>query len=275
MKILSTTTELRAYLQTQPGRRVFVPTMGNLHAGHLYLVDRAKQYAARVIVSIFVNPAQFGENEDYAAYPRTLEEDCARLEQHGAAAVFTPGVETMYPTGTVDTTQVYVPQLSDVLCGASRPGHFAGVATVVNRLFNLVQPHTALFGEKDYQQLLVIRRMAADLFIPVEIVGVPTQREADGLALSSRNRYLSAEERRRAPRLYQILQETRAALDAGERNFALLERRAEDALRKAGFTPDYVAVRCPGTLAPCDAEAREWRVLAAARLGQARLIDNI
>ncbi len=179
----------------------FVPTMGNLHDGHLALVARARELAPRVVVSIFVNPLQFGPQEDYAAYPRTLEEDRARLAEAGVDLLFAPTVEVMYPRPLTEVTRVHVPGLSQILCGAARPGHFDGVATVVARLFNLVRPRHAVFGEKDYQQLMIIRRMVADLAFPIEIHGVPTVREPDGLAMSSRNRYLSPSERARAPRL--------------------------------------------------------------------------
>ena len=270
-------TELRECLRRWrcDGERIaLVPTMGNLHAGHIKLVEAAHAQAPRVAVSIFVNPLQFGPNEDYQSYPRTLAADQARLQAAKADLLFAPSVEEMYSSGREQLTRVEVPELSAVLDGAFRPGHFAGVATVVLKLFNLVQPDVALFGEKDYQQLLVVRRMAADLSLPVEIFGVPTVREPDGLAMSSRNQYLTPEERRLAPLLYRTLGETAAALRSGRRDFARLEAEAVSKL-STHLRPDYVAIRDALTLAVPQAHAPALIVLAAAWLGKARLIDNI
>ncbi len=253
----------------------FVPTMGGLHAGHLTLVDRARQEAERVIVSLFVNPLQFDRADDYQRYPRRAAEDRAALEARGVDAVFQPTVEVLYPRGQAATTRVSVPELSDVLCGAARPGHFEGVATVVTMLLNIVQPTVAVFGRKDYQQLIIIQRLVQDLHLPVRILGVPTVREADGLALSSRNQYLSAEERARAPALYGVLRGLAERLGAGERALGPLCAEAETELRAAGLQPDYVAIRRPGDLAPCRGDESAWVVLGAAWLGQARLIDNV
>ncbi len=257
------------------GERIaLVPTMGNLHAGHLELVLRARERAARTVVSIFVNPLQFAPDEDLAAYPRTLEMDRKRLAEAGAGLLFAPAVEEVYPGGQAEQTRVEVPGISDILCGASRPGHFTGVATVVCKLFNMVQPDLAVFGEKDFQQLMVIRRMTTDLSMPVEILGVPTVREPDGLAMSSRNGYLSAEERQRAPRLQQILRSAVQALQCGGA-LAVVESRAAAELAAAGFEPDYFSIRRAADLREPGADKHELVILAAARLGRARLIDNL
>jgi pantoate--beta-alanine ligase len=259
----------------QGDRIGLVPTMGNLHAGHLDLVRAAAARTERVVVSIFVNALQFGPGEDFTTYPRTLAEDVANLAAEECALVFTPDEETMYPGGRKDTTRVEVPGLSDILCGASRPGHFTGVATVVAKLFNLVQPELAVFGEKDWQQLAVIRRMAAELCFPVEILGVPTRREPDGLAMSSRNRYLDARQRSAAPGLYAALRAAAEALAAGDRDFVALQQAGMDNVRAAGMEPEYFEVRRKDGLGPPNAEDRCLVVLAAARLGRARLIDNL
>ena len=258
------------------GERVaFVPTMGNLHDGHLELVRRGRALAPRVVVSIFVNPLQFGPGEDLASYPRTLARDSELLAAAGADLLFAPSAETMYPRPPAEQTRVEVPGLSDILCGASRPGHFVGVCTVVCKLFNMVRPDLALFGEKDFQQLAVIRRMVDDLCIPVEVVGVPTVREADGLAMSSRNGYLTAEERERAPALHRALQALTQAVEAGGSDLAALERAAAARIDAAGLRTDYVSVRRVRDLAlPGDAD-EDLVVLAAAYLGRARLIDNL
>jgi pantoate--beta-alanine ligase len=258
------------------GERVaLVPTMGNLHAGHLALVAQARALAERVVVSIFVNPLQFGPSEDFAAYPRTPDEDRAQLAAAGVDAVFMPDASVMYPRGKDASTTVYVPELTDILCGASRPGHFVGVATVVAKLFNLVGPDSAVFGEKDYQQLVLIRRMAADLAFPVEVIGIPTVREADGLAMSSRNQYLTPAERQIAPQLHATLLSVAAKLSSGESDFAGLEEQGMAALNAAGFEAEYVAVRRADDLGVPDDRVGVLRVLAAARLGRARLIDNL
>ncbi len=252
----------------------FVPTMGNLHEGHLALVREARRLADRVVVSIFVNPLQFGPTEDFAAYPRTLERDRWLLAEVGTHVLFTPTVEALYPRGQQQQTKVEVPGLSDILCGASRPGHFVGVATVVCKLFNMVQPDLALFGEKDFQQLLVIRLMTEDLSMPVAIQGLATVREEDGLAMSSRNGYLTAEERARAPALYQTLIRCRERLCAGMA-ISEVETLAGLEIAAAGFSPDYVSVRRPYDLGLPAPNEGELVVLAAARLGRARLIDNL
>lgn len=258
------------------GERIgFVPTMGNLHAGHLDLVAEARRRADRCVVSIFVNPMQFGQGEDYDAYPRTLQADEEKLQAAGADLLFAPAVKTVYPAGAERQTRVEVPGISDILCGASRAGHFVGVATVVCKLFNMVQPDLAVFGEKDYQQLMVIRRMAADLAIPVEIVGKATVREADGLAMSSRNGYLSPEQRRVAPGLYRTLQAAASAIEGGERDFAGLERNALKSLQSLGFRPDYFSIRQALDLAAPGPDDAPLVILAAAYLGSTRLIDNL
>lgn len=253
----------------------FVPTMGNLHAGHASLVGAAHVHGRRVVASVFVNPLQFGPKEDYTAYPRTPAEDSALLEELGADALFLPSAEEMYPAGTEASAYVEVPGLTDILCGAFRPGHFRGVATVVVKLLNLVQPDVAIFGEKDFQQLMVIRRAVEDLCMPVKIVGAPTVRAEDGLALSSRNRYLSAEERARAPQLYKALDRARRRLEAGEIDLESVEREGLEALGAAGFRPDYFEVRDAATLAEPRGVELDLVILAAARLSRARLIDNL
>jgi pantoate--beta-alanine ligase len=252
----------------------FVPTMGNLHEGHLTLVREARRAADRTVVSIFVNPLQFGPSEDFSAYPRTMERDRGLLEGEGADLLFAPAVDSVYPRGQAEQTRVEVPGLSDILCGAARPGHFAGVATVVCKLFNMVQPDLALFGEKDFQQLLVIRRMTEDLSIPVEIRGVATVRESDGLAMSSRNAYLGPDERALAPELFRSLRRAAERLRSG-RTLAEVERQGLAELAAAGFAPDYFSVRRGGDLGDPRAQDRDLVVLAAARLGRARLIDNL
>ncbi|QFY41453.1 pantoate--beta-alanine ligase [Candidatus Methylospira mobilis] len=260
----------------QTGLRIgFVPTMGNLHAGHFRLVQRARQLADRVVVSIFVNPSQFGPGEDYASYPRTFEADRAGLGDHGADLLFYPAVAEIYPRPFPSMTQVEVPGLSDILCGAVRPGHFRGVTTVVCKLLNLVQPDVALFGQKDYQQLGLIRQMVDDLSMQVAIEGVPTVREADGLALSSRNQYLSLEERSVAPLLFECLQQAAKALIAGERDWPSIESEQCARLCASGFRPDYFSIRSAHTLEEPDISTVNYIILVAARLGKARLIDNL
>jgi pantoate--beta-alanine ligase len=258
------------------GARIgFVPTMGNLHAGHYSLIAIARARAERVVASVFVNPTQFGPREDFASYPRTLAEDQAGLAASGCDLLFAPEVEEMYPFGTSGGVRVEVPGLGDVLDGAARPGHFAGVATVVTKLLNLVQPELAVFGQKDYQQLLVIRRLVADLRLPVEIVGAPTVREANGLAMSSRNQYLSAEERERAGVIHRTLRAMREAVLAG-RTVDTVEQEAMRALAAAGLVPDYAVVRRAADLTAPDPGVRTGLIaLIAARLGRARLIDNL
>lgn len=275
---VSTPAEVRAWTADRraAGERIaFVPTMGNLHGGHLSLVRLAKEYAERVAVSVFVNPTQFGEGEDYGRYPRTLNEDRGLLEEASADLLFTPTPETVYPFGQDAATRLHVPGLSEDLCGRFRPGHFDGVATVVCRLFCMVMPEVAVFGQKDYQQYLIISRMTRDLSMPIGIVLAPTVREADGLACSSRNQYLSEEERRIAPRLHDSLLEIREALLSGDRAYGRLEAAAMDRLSAAGFAPDYVGVRAARDLSRPAPDTHELVVLAAARLGRARLIDNV
>lgn len=252
-----------------------VPTMGDLHEGHLALVTAGRQRADVLVASIFVNPLQFGPQEDFQNYPRALEQDAVKLDGAGVDLLFAPTTEVIYPRGLAATTRVEVPELTGILCGATRPGHFTGVATVVNILFNIVCPHVALFGEKDYQQLRIIRRMVADLQLDVEVVGLATRRAPDGLALSSRNRYLSAAERARAPELYHTLRDTARALERGERDLTALEQDAGARLAAAGFGVDYVSIREAETLASPQAGTRAFVVLGAARLGAARLIDNV
>lgn len=278
MHLVHTVSELHAALE--PWRRAretvaLVPTMGNLHAGHLSLVHKARELAECVVVSIFVNPLQFGPSEDFEKYPRTLLADAALLEQAGVDVVFAPAVRDMYPGGFPPATTVAVGgPLTEMLCAAFRPGHFTGVATVVNILFNLVGPDLAVFGEKDYQQLAVIRRMAADLALSIRIVGAPTLREADGLAMSSRNQYLSPDERQRAPRLHETLGWVGEQLRAGRRDYATLSREGQARLVKAGFNPQYLEIRSPDLALPSES-TRDFIVLTAAYLGATRLIDNL
>ncbi|MGH8083263.1 MAG: pantoate--beta-alanine ligase [Lysobacter sp.] len=255
----------------------FVPTMGNLHAGHHSLIALAREHAERVVASVFVNPTQFGPNEDFSRYPRTPEADAEGLSAAGCDLLWLPSVETVYPYGAAHTVQVSVPQVTQTLEGAHRPGHFDGVATVVARLFNQVQPDVAVFGRKDFQQLAVIRYMVCDLAFPIEIVAAPTRREADGLALSSRNQYLSAEERPRAAQIHQVLQAMREAIQAGRAREAA-EAEAAERLAAAGFVVDYAVIRRPDlTLPEAGAEPDDGArvALIAARLGRTRLIDNL
>ena len=252
-----------------------VPTLGNLHVGHLALVEQAVRMADHTVVTIFVNPTQFVAGEDYEHYPRTLAQDSLLLSENRVDVLFTPTVKEIYPAGLDKPTRVEVPMLDTILCGAFRPGHFTGVATVVTKLLNLVQPTVAVFGEKDYQQLLVIKRLVNDLCIPVEIRSVPTVRAPDGLAMSSRNSYLSAEERQRAPLLYQTLKAAAEAILRGDTAFAAIEDRSMETLKAAGFKPDYFAVRRAEDLGLPEETPTDRRILAAAWLGQARLIDNI
>jgi pantoate--beta-alanine ligase len=251
-----------------------VPTMGDLHAGHLSLVQVAREHAERVVVSIFVNPTQFGESEDFDQYPRTLERDTRKLKTSGADLIFAPDVETMYPFGLKDATTISVPRISENFCGASRPGHFDGVTSVVARLFALVQPDVAVFGQKDYQQQLVIRHMSLDLSLPVAIITGATVREEDGLALSSRNQYLSESERSTAPVLYEVLSAVGNDLQNGRRDFASLESESVTRLTEAGLDVEYFSIRRAQNLEVPDRDCDELVVLAAARLGDARLIDN-
>lgn len=253
----------------------FVPTMGNLHEGHLDLVRKARQLCDVVVVSIFVNPLQFGPSEDLDAYPRTLAADKEKLFSEGVQVLYTPDVDDIYPEGIQAQTLVHVPELGETLCGSSRPGHFDGVTTVVSKLFNIVQPDVAVFGEKDYQQLSIVRKMVQDLCLPVKIVGVATKRDEDGLAKSSRNGYLSFDQRRVAPVLNQTLNTCREAIACGFDNFLQLESHARMKLLQAGFDPDYFAIRDARTLRTVTEDTEEIAILAAARLGSTRLIDNV
>ena len=268
---------LRAQIRgwRQAGQRVaFVPTMGNLHAGHFSLVTLARQHADRVVASVFVNPTQFGPNEDFDRYPRTPDADAAGLDEVGCDLLWLPSVEAMYPLGVAQAVRVSVPGVTEVLDGAHRPGHFDGVATVVARLFNQVLPDVAIFGRKDYQQLAVIRHMVRDLAFPIEIAGAEIKREADGLAMSSRNQYLSADERATAPVIHRVLEAMRdAALQGLAREE--IERTATRALELAGFVPDYAVLRTPTFAEPAEGEAGPRVALIAAKLGRTRLIDNL
>ena len=253
----------------------FVPTMGNLHEGHLSLVDEAKRRADRCVVSIFVNPTQFGQGEDFEHYPRTEQQDCDALDGRSVDLVYLPDVEDIYPEGMGARPDIHVPaSLGDILCGEARPGHFDGVATVVRRLFEAVQPDVAVLGDKDYQQLQVIRWLVADQAMPVKIVGVPIARDADGLAMSSRNQYLSAAEREQAPQLYAQLKQLGAAIEQGERDMTTLSAQARAQLEASGWQVDYVSI-LSRDLRPVTDKDRDFVVLAAARLGQTRLIDNL
>lgn len=252
----------------------FVPTMGNLHQGHITLVKEAASKCDHVVASIFVNPMQFGQNEDLDAYPRTLAADSEALTAAGAELLFTPTPAVMYPKGLEQQTYVEVPGISDVLCGASRPGHFRGVATIVCKLFNIVQPDVALFGNKDYQQLLVIKTMVEDLSLPIEIIGVDTIREDSGLAMSSRNGYLTAAEKAAAPALKQAIDAMAAGIKQGE-SFEQVTEQAKASLVAAGFTPDYLEIRHAQTLEQAQNQDQTLVILAAAYIGKARLIDNL
>lgn len=275
MITLSSVAKLREALRSMAGRVALVPTMGNLHRGHMALVEHARKRADHVVVSIFVNPLQFDRQADLRAYPRTPEQDAQLLETADVDLLFLPEVETIYPRSLKEQTRVEVPGLSEMLEGASRPGHFVGVATIVCKLFNMVQPELALFGRKDYQQLLVIRRMVEDLALPIEVEGLPTVREADGLAMSSRNSYLSDIERQRAPALYRALQRTAGALLRGRKDYSLLEQEAIASVDQAGLRSDYLVIRRADDLAEPQSGDRSLVILAAAFLGSARLIDNL
>ncbi len=278
MDTVSTASELRAQLDAwrRDGARIaFVPTMGNLHAGHYSLVTLARAHADRVIASIFVNPTQFGPSEDFGRYPRTPDEDRTGLAAHGCDLLFAPKLEEIYPYGASATTRVEVPVVSEPLEGAMRPGHFAGVATVVTKLFNLVQPDVAIFGRKDYQQLLVIERMVRDLCMPVRIIAAPITREANGLAMSSRNRYLSAAAREHAGLIHATLLSMRDELRAGQ-EIVQIEATARTRLEAGNFSVDYAALRRAGDLhEPMSGERTDLIALIAARLDGTRLIDNL
>ena len=277
MLIIETLPLLRQQIRRlrMEGKRVaLVPTMGNLHDGHMKLVDEAKTQADVVVVSIFVNPMQFDRPEDLARYPRTLQEDCEKLNKRKVDLVFAPSVKDIYPNGTETHTYVDVPGLSTMLEGASRPGHFRGVSTIVSKLFNLVQPDIACFGEKDFQQLALIRKMVADMGFDIEIVGVPIMRAKDGLALSSRNGYLTAEQRKIAPGLYKVLSSIADKLQAGERDLDEIVAIAGQELNEKGFRADDIQIRDADTLLEVSENSKRVVILVAAWLGDARLIDN-
>lgn len=276
MKTVHTIAETRQQVRDwrQAGLTIgFVPTMGNLHAGHISLVDEARRHADKVVASIFVNPTQFGPSEDFDSYPRTLDADSEKLAAAGCDLLFAPSVDEMYPEK--NRTWVDVDDLGDHLCGASRPGHFRGVSTVVSKLFNIVLPDIACFGEKDFQQLAIIRRMVQDLFFPVRIIGVATAREANGLAMSSRNGYLSAAQKDQAGALYATLQALKARIEAGERDYPALVQAGTDQLTQAGFVVDYLSINHAGTLAPATSPDSHLLIAVAAKLGSTRLIDNV
>lgn len=278
MKVVEQVIELRSLIhqqRLQNKRIVFVPTMGNLHQGHLQLVARARQLGDYVVASIFVNPMQFGAGEDFDKYPRTHQADIEQLTAAQCDLLFLPAVETIYPLPVEQQTRVEVPFISNILCGASRPGHFVGVSTVVCKLFNLVQPDVAVFGEKDFQQLMVIRRMVEDLCMPVEIIGAPIVREKDGLAMSSRNGYLTAEQRRQAPALQAAMQQIQQHLQKTANDFPALEALLLEQLDAAGFKTDYVAFRRASDLQIPTAADQDIVLLVAAYLGTTRLIDNL
>jgi pantoate--beta-alanine ligase len=278
MNTVKTVRELRAAVARarSEGKRIaLVPTMGNLHSGHIALVTKAVQRADFVIASIFVNPLQFGPSEDLASYPRTLAADQEQLLQAGCHLLFTPTVDEMYPHGMADQTIVRVPVVSEGLCGGSRPGHFDGVSTVVSKLFNMVQPDIAIFGQKDFQQLAVVNALVRDLNMPIQIIGEPTVRAADGLALSSRNGYLSEDQRAAAPALYRVIKQIGDALRSGDQNHDQLLSDGVKALEAAGFRPDYLEIRNAVSLRPATLEDQDLVVLGAAFLGKTRLIDNL
>ena len=277
MLIIETLPLLRQHIRRlrQEGKRIaLVPTMGNLHDGHMKLVEEAKLRADVVVVSIFVNPMQFDRQDDLVRYPRTLQEDCEKLNKRKVDFVFAPAPADIYPQGTEDQTYVEVPGISTMLEGASRPGHFRGVSTIVSKLFNLVQPDIACFGEKDYQQLQLIRKMVADMGYDIEIVGVPTMRAKDGLALSSRNGYLTADQRKIAPGMSKVMNAIADKLQAGERDIEELVALAEQQVNEAGFRADDIQIRDADTLLEVTESSQRAVILMAAWLGQARLIDN-
>ena len=278
MNTVDTLPQLRAAIAgaRSEGKRIaLVPTMGNLHAGHIALINQAVERADFVVASIFVNPLQFGPNEDLDSYPRTLAADQSKLLEAGCNLLFTPDAQVMYPQGMAQHTIVSVPGVSTGLCGGSRPGHFDGVSTVVCKLLNMVQPDIALFGEKDYQQLAVIRKMVADLNMPVQVFGVPIVRDHDGLALSSRNGYLNPQQRANAPALQQSMQAVKAQIINGNRDYAALFEQLDRDLQTAGFRLDYVELRDAPSLQPADVQSTQLVLLAAAYLGSTRLIDNL
>ncbi len=272
MDVIASVADLRARLAGVSGI-AFVPTMGNLHAGHVALVKQARQLGRCVVVSIFVNPLQFGANEDLASYPRSLQADLDKLAEVGADVVFTPTDAELYPQP--QTIQIEPPAIANALCGAHRPGHFRGVCTVVAKLFNIVQPQVAVFGKKDFQQLFILREMTWQLDFPIAIVAGETVREVDGLAMSSRNGYLKPEQRVEAPRLYGALKQVLTAVQGGRCDFEAIQAQTAQYLTMLGWIVDYIEIRSSTTLAPATAESLDLVVLGAARLGKTRLIDNI
>ena len=278
MDTVTTIAAVREHVQAwrREGLRVaFIPTMGNLHAGHVSLIEAARRHGERFVASIFVNPMQFGPNEDWANYPRTPGDDERMLANAGCNLMFIPDVAEIYPKGFERATRIEVPGLSRILDGEFRPGHFEGVTTIVATLFHIVEPQVAIFGEKDFQQLVIIRRMVADLCMPIEIVGAPTMRDPDGLAMSSRNQYLTPAERALAPQIYIALQAAAARLRAGDVDFASIENAGFQELERTGFRPDYFSIRSAADLSHATAQVRELVILTAARIGKARLIDNV
>lgn len=278
MQIIKTITELRSSLRGQ-ANVAFVPTMGNLHAGHIQLVEVAKQHADYVVVSIFVNPLQFGPTEDLASYPRTLHADCEKLQGAGVSIVFTPTVEEMYADfdgkNLNQTMTITPPPIANELCGATRPGHFSGVATVVMKLFNMVQPSIAIFGQKDFQQLFIIKQMVKQFNLPINIIGVDIVREPSGLAMSSRNGYLTEAQRASASKLNSVLQSIVNSIKSGSKNYSELEQQAKSALNNQGWMTDYISIRSSESLLPALTTDQKLVVLGAANLGNTRLIDNL
>ena len=278
MDTVTTIAAVREHVQAwrREGLRVaFVPTMGNLHAGHVSLIEAARRHGERFVASIFVNPMQFGPNEDWAHYPRTPQDDERMLAGAGCSLMFMPDVTEVYPHGSERATRVEVPGLSRILEGEFRPGHMEGVSTVVAKLFHIVEPDVAVFGEKDFQQLTVIRRMVADLCMPIQIIGARTVRDHDGLAMSSRNQYLTATERALAPQIYIALEAAAARVRAGDVDFASIERAGFHELERTGYRPDYFCIRKAEDLSHATPQTRELVILTAARIGKARLIDNV
>jgi pantoate--beta-alanine ligase len=272
MQIVNSVDALRARLHAETSI-AFVPTMGNLHAGHLQLVELAKTHGKCVVVSIFVNPLQFGANEDLTNYPRTLETDCEKLQAAGVDVLFAPTEQEMYPTR--QTVTIQLPAIADELCGTSRPGHFSGMATVVLKLFNMVMPQVAVFGKKDFQQLFLVRELTRQLNLPIEIAAGDTRREEDGLAMSSRNGYLSDAQRLEAPRLQRALKLVVEAVQKGNQDYTAIEAQTTQFLTQLGWIVDYISIRSAETLSPAKKSDRKLVALAAARLGKTRLIDNI
>ena len=272
---IQTLRETRREWQLQKQSIAFVPTMGNLHDGHLRLVKEAKNHASIVVVSIFVNPLQFGPDEDLDAYPRTIEQDKESLAELGVDILFMPNVTDIYSRGLEQQTFVEVPGLSYMICGASRPGHFRGVATIVCKLFNMVQPNMAFFGEKDFQQLQVIKAMVTDLSMNLTIHGVATERERDGLAMSSRNNYLNTEQREIAPGLYKLISDMAIEIKAGRRDFSIMLQENRERLARIGFKPDYIDIRSASSLLQPSHEDKELVILGAGFLGKTRIIDNV